>query len=62
MLNYKQFLNEYLFENLINETILYFQKDFKELLKSIDSPISKDILNMSAKETGKNIKIGRAHV
>lgn len=42
--------NDFLFESLMLESILVYSDDFKELLKSIDSPVSKALLDIESQD------------
>ena len=44
---YNRFLNDRIFENVINESRIYYSTDFKSLLKSIDSPIALSLLSVA---------------
>jgi len=46
---YKRFLDDKLFENLINESVIYFSPDFRKSLNRINSnQIAKDLLEIEA--------------
>lgn len=42
--------NDFLLENLLNESILVYSDKFKNLLKNIDSPIAKALLDIESKD------------
>lgn len=55
MLNYKEFINESVIYDLINETHLYLVDDIREVLNDMNSDIAKDILSLQSKKIEKDI-------
>jgi len=42
--------NDFIFESLLNESIVVFSDEFKRLISKIDSPVAKSLLDMESKD------------
>jgi hypothetical protein len=42
--------NDFIFESLLNESIVVFSDKFKKLISKIDSPVAKSLLDMESKD------------
>ena len=50
MKSFLEFKSNFIFESLINETMLYLSPDFRDTLKRIKLPISDDLLSLQSKD------------